>query len=209
MKVSERGVLKCRQCDARRDSAHFRRVSPREITSAKSLARASLDARFTRALDRMWIAFQPIVSWEERRVVGYEALLRSEEPTLQNPSELLATAERLGRLHELGRAIRGRVASEAVGAPRGVQIFVNLHAADLNDDQLYIAGSAFANIAERVVLEITERASRGVVRARHARRARMRSSSGLSLRATRARFSRAALVTRSRLRCHARPRAAR
>ena len=122
----------------------------------------------------LWIAFQPIVSWEERRVVGYEALLRSEEPTLQNPSELLATAERLGRLHELGRAIRGRVASEAVGAPRGVQIFVNLHAADLNDDQLYVAGSAFANIAERVVLEITERASRGVVRARHARRGQLR-----------------------------------
>ena len=56
------------------------------------------------------MAFQPIIGWAERRVFGYEALLRSDEPLMKNPAEMLDAAERLGRLHELGRTVRASVA---------------------------------------------------------------------------------------------------
>jgi EAL domain-containing protein (putative c-di-GMP-specific phosphodiesterase class I) len=128
--------------------------------TAKSLGdRASLEARFGSSLERLWMAYQPIVNWKERRVFGYEALLRSSEPTLPSPPEILDAAERLGRLYDLGRVIRRRVAEEAVHAPAGIKFFVNLHASDLNDDELFELASPLARIADRVVLEITERAS--------------------------------------------------
>jgi EAL domain-containing protein (putative c-di-GMP-specific phosphodiesterase class I) len=122
--------------------------------------RASLEVRFSSGLDLMWMAFQPIVEWGQRRIFGYEALLRSEEPLMKNPAHMLDAAERLGRVHELGRAIRAMVARVAVSPESpAVKLFVNLHSADLNDDELYSPKSPLSKIATRVVLEMTERAS--------------------------------------------------
>ena len=121
--------------------------------------RAALEVRFTLGLDLMWMAFQPIVAWRERRVFGYEALLRSDEPMMKNPADILDAAERLGSLEKLGRAVRASVAASAAQAPEGTKLFVNLHSADLNDDELYSTKSPLSKIASRVVLEITERAS--------------------------------------------------
>lgn len=122
--------------------------------------RAALEVRFSWGVSLMWMAFQPIVEWRARRVFGYEALLRSDEPLMKNPADILDAAERLGRIHELGRAVRGKVAAaidsvDVVGA----KLFVNLHSADLNDDALYAPEAPLSRIAERVVLEVTERAS--------------------------------------------------
>jgi EAL domain-containing protein (putative c-di-GMP-specific phosphodiesterase class I) len=105
------------------------------------------------------MAFQPIIGWAERRVFGYEALLRSDEPLMKNPAEMLDAAERLGRLHELGRTVRASVAADAPKAPEEAKLFVNLHSADLNDEELYSAQAPLSRIATRVVLEVTERAS--------------------------------------------------
>jgi EAL domain-containing protein (putative c-di-GMP-specific phosphodiesterase class I)/ActR/RegA family two-component response regulator len=126
--------------------------------------RASLEARFASALEQLWMAYQPIVSWRERRVFGYEALLRSGDPALKNPGEFLEVAERLGRLHDLGRTIRARVAKAAHEAPEEALLFVNLHASDLNDDELFAEQSSLAPIARRLVLEVTERASMDAVK---------------------------------------------
>jgi|HubBroStandDraft_6_1064221.scaffolds.fasta_scaffold83710_4 EAL domain-containing protein (putative c-di-GMP-specific phosphodiesterase class I) len=122
--------------------------------------RAALEVRFSRALNQLWVAFQPIVGWRERRVFGYEALLRSDDPVMRSPADILDAAERLARLHELGRAVRAKVA-EAAGAleSEGIKLFVNLHSADLNDEELYSAAAPLSKIAKRVVLEVTERAS--------------------------------------------------
>src|SRR5262249_17876112 len=38
--------------------------------------RASLENRFSCALEGLWMAYQPIVSWSEKKVYAYEALLR-------------------------------------------------------------------------------------------------------------------------------------
>ena len=133
------------------------------LTSKKLGDLSSLESRFTSAIQRLWMAYQPIVDWKERRVFGYEALLRSAEPSLPSPPEILDAAERLGRLRELGRTIRARVADEAEKAPADLKFFVNLHAVDLNDDDLF-TNSPLTKMAGRVILEITERASLEVVK---------------------------------------------
>jgi EAL domain-containing protein (putative c-di-GMP-specific phosphodiesterase class I) len=121
--------------------------------------RASLDARFNGALEKLWVAFQPIVHWAERKTVAYEALIRSDEPTLRSPVDLLDAAERLDRMQDLGRRIRLLISEAVREAPPDALLFINVHARDLNDDELFAPTSPLAPIAERVVLELTERAS--------------------------------------------------
>jgi EAL domain-containing protein (putative c-di-GMP-specific phosphodiesterase class I)/CheY-like chemotaxis protein len=119
--------------------------------------RVGLEVAFERALGSLSIAYQPLVRLQKREIYGYEALLRSREPHLPNPLALLEAAERLGRLHELGRAIRAKIAS--VEFPKGCVLFVNLHPTDLDDEKLYEEAPALLSVADRVVLEITERAT--------------------------------------------------
>lgn len=120
--------------------------------------RAGLAASFDRALESMWIAFQPILDVRRHTVFAYEALMRSEDPTLPSPGQLLDAAERLGRLSELGCRVRELAAKGFDAAPAGVHLFVNLHPLDLTDPSLLEAGAPLSRIADRVVLEITERA---------------------------------------------------
>jgi EAL domain-containing protein (putative c-di-GMP-specific phosphodiesterase class I)/CheY-like chemotaxis protein len=121
--------------------------------------RAGLDARFDRALEQLWVAFQPIVRWSERAVFGYEALVRSDEPTLNTPRLLFDAAERLGRERDVGRAVRAAVADAAPLAPAETMLFLNVHALDLGDETLYGTGAPLTRHAGQVVLEITERTS--------------------------------------------------
>jgi EAL domain-containing protein (putative c-di-GMP-specific phosphodiesterase class I) len=121
--------------------------------------RAALEGRFQAAQGGIWMAFQPIVSYRKRAVHAYEVLLRSEEPTLAGPSELIRAAEELGRLSDLGRAVRAKSAEAMAQLPKDVLLFVNLHPVDLNDPALYNPDSPLARASSRVVLEITERSS--------------------------------------------------
>lgn len=144
----------------RREALAARRA--RELAAEMQRAaagRARLSDDFSRALEGLWMAFQPIVRRSERELYGYEALVRSTHARLGRPDEILKAAEQLGRLGELGRAIHARVARAARAAPEGSAILVNLHPWDLRDESLLGAGTPLAEIANRVVLEITERAS--------------------------------------------------
>jgi EAL domain-containing protein (putative c-di-GMP-specific phosphodiesterase class I) len=134
--------------------------------------RSGLEARFGNGLAGLWIAFQPIVAWGDRRTYGYEALLRTTEPTMKSPLAFFEAAEQLGRERELSRVIRARAAM--VAPPDGASLFVNLHASDLGDDELYSTDSPLTKIADRVVLEITERMSLDNVDDLDARIARLR-----------------------------------
>jgi EAL domain-containing protein (putative c-di-GMP-specific phosphodiesterase class I) len=118
-----------------------------------------LEERFERALEGLWIAYQPIVLWPAQQVYGYEALVRSFDPDLPRPGILFDAAERLGRIQDLGQRIRDAVAQTSSAAPPGAVVFTNLHALDLTNDRLYSTEAALSGIADRVVLEITERAS--------------------------------------------------
>jgi EAL domain-containing protein (putative c-di-GMP-specific phosphodiesterase class I) len=132
-------------------------------TAEQTGERAQLEARFSSALERIWIAYQPIVSWRDRSGVAYEALVRSDEPAMKSPGELFEAATRLCRLHDLGRLIRAQVARSAPLLEGGQSLFVNVHTADLHDEDLFARDAPLSRFAERVVLEITERAALGEV----------------------------------------------
>src|SRR3954469_10010863 len=68
-----------------------------------------LASRFEGALEKLWVAYQPIVSWPTQHVFGYEALLRSADADLSTPGKLLDAAERLGRVQELGQRVRDAI----------------------------------------------------------------------------------------------------
>ena len=120
--------------------------------------RASLEARLARAMETLWIAYQPIVSWSRRTTFAHEALVRNEEPTLRSPPDLFEAAERVGRLQDLGRVIRSQVAQTLAAHPTDGLLFVNLHALEMEDDSLLAPDAPLSQYASRIVLEVTERA---------------------------------------------------
>lgn len=135
--------------------------------------RVGLEAAFVRALNSLHMVYQPIVHTDGSGF-GSEALVRCREPLFPHPGALFLAAERLGRLFELGRAIR-----EAVGhtlAQQGLPgfAFVNLHPLELNDDSLLDPRSPLSRFAPSVVLEVTERAHLDNVRNVTDRVARLR-----------------------------------
>jgi len=121
--------------------------------------RLGLEASFDRTIDTLWMAYQPIIRASDGTLFGYEALLRSTDKTLPHPGAILDAAERLNRVEELGRTIRSAAARSFAEASPSALLFVNLHSRDLMDETLFMLEAPLSNIAERVVLEITERAS--------------------------------------------------
>ncbi len=126
--------------------------------------RAGLTARFDRALETLTMAFQPIVDLSRQTIFGYEALVRPSEPSISNPGALLAAAERLERLPELGRRIRDLSAAAFDKAPADASLLVNLHTRDLLDPDLFRRDARLSGHAERVILEVTERSTLDDVR---------------------------------------------
>jgi EAL domain-containing protein (putative c-di-GMP-specific phosphodiesterase class I)/CheY-like chemotaxis protein len=120
---------------------------------------AGLAVSFERALDTLWLAFQPIVDARKKRTVAYEALLRTREPSMPNPTAVIDTAERLGQVHVLGRKVRALAAAAVARMPADAQIFVNLHPMELTDPELHDPRAPLSAHAARVVLEITERSA--------------------------------------------------
>jgi EAL domain-containing protein (putative c-di-GMP-specific phosphodiesterase class I)/ActR/RegA family two-component response regulator len=133
---------------------------------------AGLDALFQSALDALFMSFQPIVSWSQHEIVGYEALVRSREPRMAAPGTLFDAAKRLNRFRDLSRKIR-------VLAPQSFQdpstrLFLNVDVSDLEDELLYDRNSPLAKMSERVVVELTERVSLESIQDAHQRVARLR-----------------------------------
>ena len=119
--------------------------------------RAGLHTSFDRALETLSVHFQPIVDRRSRKTAGFEALMRSREPSIPNPGAMLEAAERLGRIHEVGRRVR-ELATAAFRPPSDdMLLFVNLHPADLLDADLYNRNAPLSKLADHVILEITER----------------------------------------------------
>jgi EAL domain-containing protein (putative c-di-GMP-specific phosphodiesterase class I) len=126
---------------------------------ATAQATRALKSSFKRAVDTLWLAFQPILAADGREVYGHEVLLRSDEPNLTDPVQVLEAAELLGSLDELGRVIRHRAVEAFMQLPSEGLMFVNLHPKDLADPALFLKSEPLSSIAQRVVLEITERSS--------------------------------------------------
>lgn len=122
-----------------------------------------LERSFEQSLEQLFMVHQPIVESNGSDIFGYESLVRSHGSELTNPGALFDAAERLGRLHDLGRRVRSLVAERMEVAPRGAVTFVNVHPMDLDDDELYLRTAPLSRFAKRVVLEITERSTLAAV----------------------------------------------
>jgi len=133
--------------------------SPPRNRRAKGNDLAALRVSLDRALSSLWMAYQPIVRAATGSLFGYEALLRSDDPALPDPSAFLDAAERLGRVYDVGRAVRRKASQSMDHLPSPALLFVNLHAIELDDETLTCPSAPLTAIASRVVLEITERAS--------------------------------------------------
>jgi EAL domain-containing protein (putative c-di-GMP-specific phosphodiesterase class I) len=153
VKVIEGAVRLYKQARLKREALAVCEAMP-STGASRLTTRRALD----RALGTMYMAFQPVVSMSLQRIVAYEALLRTGDDELAQPGAMLAAAEQLDRMNELGRAIRERCAAAAAQLPQGVILLVNLHPGELLDEALFEGSSPLAGIAGKVVLEITERA---------------------------------------------------
>ena len=120
--------------------------------------RRTLKANFERALASVWIAYQPIVTASDTRVFAQEALLRTRDSNLPDPTTLLDAAERIGRLSELGQLVRSSAAEQIKRAPGDWSFFINLHPHEIGAIDLLMHGP-MRELSSRIVLEITERAS--------------------------------------------------
>jgi EAL domain-containing protein (putative c-di-GMP-specific phosphodiesterase class I) len=121
--------------------------------------RAGLEVRFERAMELLYMVFQPVVSWAARSVFAYEAYVRSREPSMLSPRELFDSAERLGRLSELTARIHQLCSERLASLPEYALLFVNLHVSELVHAIDFERASALVPVAHRVVLELTERAA--------------------------------------------------
>ncbi len=156
--------------------AATKRVALHELgTHAGEGTRVALEAAFERALEGLWIAFQPIITAGSGTLFGYEALMRSAEPSLGQPEALLDAAERLGRLGDLGQRAR-HLALAALTENQDWTLFLNLHPHDLSDDALLDDLLERPDRLDRIVLEVTERASLDTVPAAGNRIASLRAT---------------------------------
>jgi EAL domain-containing protein (putative c-di-GMP-specific phosphodiesterase class I) len=156
---------------ARLQRKYFEQVDGNMLAVAD---RAGLDTTLDRALASLWVAFQPIVRAADSSVFAQEALMRSAEPSLPHPRAFLEAAERVDRVHEVGREVRAEIAGAIESSVEDWTFFVNLHPQDLLDPALYYPESPLSRSARRVVLEVTERTSLEHLRDLASRVARLR-----------------------------------
>ncbi len=111
------------------------------------------------ALAGLFMLYQPLVRALDGSVYAYEALMRSRSVHLPGPLQMLAAAEALGRMPELGRAVRACVAETLYDSPDcDASVFVNLHPLELTIEGLLGPDDPLLPFATRVVYEVTERA---------------------------------------------------
>lgn len=138
---------------ARKREQARRREAPVAGDAILRPSRREIDGQLTQALSSLWMAYQPIVWARDGSLFGHEALVRSAERALPDPGALFSAAEELGRVKEVGRAVRALVAADLRD---GVTRFLNVHPTDLADEELYRRADALTVRSRQVVLEITE-----------------------------------------------------
>ncbi len=125
----------------------------RQITESKArLLERAIDER------AFVMHFQPIVEAATMGIFGQEALVRCQRSEFANPYVLFDVAEKTDRLQLLTRHLRRLTVDRSQSMPEGQVLFLNLHPLDLEDPELYNPPDWLEAMADRTVLEITERA---------------------------------------------------
>jgi len=110
------------------------------------------------ALDRLRPQLAPICSWSRSRLVAVQATAITEEPPLSAGDDPFLVAERVNCVADAGRRVRDALARRIAALPTELDTYVELHAGELADPELYADGSPLAEQASRIVLAIDERA---------------------------------------------------
>jgi diguanylate cyclase (GGDEF)-like protein len=120
------------------------------------------ELRAAMAADLIVPHYQPLVAFEDRRVVGFEALARWNSETLGwvGPDLFIRVAEEIGVIGELGDRLLRRACTDARGWPAGMTLAFNVSALQLRDPTfglrvLRILGETGFD-PRRLELEITE-----------------------------------------------------
>ena len=115
------------------------------------------------ARDQLRAVYQPIVSLESRRIIGFEGLIRPIPPApFADPAELLAAAEANGRLTALDMACIETIVAGAGALPEDAFLTVNLSPPTMEASE-FSSGALLAILArhsiapDRIVIELTER----------------------------------------------------
>lgn len=152
--------LRNKVIDSRMESYDFLAELSEVDGALSGLAR--VEEAFDSALASLRMHYQPIVHAADGSDFAYEALLRCNGPWFASPPRFIAAAELLGRINDVGLAVRTSVARLLASCedPKPT-IFVNLHPAEVRADLLAIPTEPLLPFASHIVLEITERAAIG------------------------------------------------
>ena len=120
------------------------------------------DLRHALSADQFHVAYQPVVSTEHERIVGYEALLRWDHPTRGSvsPAEFIPVAEECGLVEAIGEWVLRTACIEASRWPESVRVAVNVSPIQFANPALpAVVANALAKSGiapRRLELEITE-----------------------------------------------------
>ncbi len=89
------GQARRRALEVHSQEAEDPRPPPSDRVAAGAMDRAAMSVQLDRAIEGMYLVFQPIVKVSERRIVAYEALRRTREPSVTSPCAILDMAEKL------------------------------------------------------------------------------------------------------------------
>ena len=132
---------------AKQDGGGVWRVFVPEMDAAAQ-SRRTLEADLRLALDRdeFELFYQPLVSLAERRVKGFEALIRWRHPIsgLVAPDRFIPLAEEVGLIVPIGEWVLRTACAEAMRWPINVGVAVNLSPIQ------FMQSTATGNIAEQV-----------------------------------------------------------
>ena len=174
--VDELRAAVVKAVEAKTAATMYRRaVAMMAKTSEASHSMTLRKTDFREALDTLYVDYQPIVHAKRMTIVGYEALVRTRNETLFRPRDLLSAAEEFGAIPELGRRVRQAVEETIGDFPKESLVFINLHALEMLDEQLYSSANPLRHHAARVVFELTEQARLGSITRADSRFATLRS----------------------------------
>jgi diguanylate cyclase (GGDEF)-like protein len=142
----------------------YRFFEPR--MEARVLERQSLEIDLRRALagEQFELYYQPVFAARQRKLVGFEALIRWNHPTRGrvSPLDFIALAEELGLITQMGDWIINEACRQAASWPSDLVVAVNVSARQFVNHDLYsVVTQALAanNLApSRLEIEITESA---------------------------------------------------
>lgn len=128
--------------------------------------RVQLETDMRTAIERgeMHLAYQPVISLVDDQIIGYEALIRWDHPTLGavSPARFIPLAEETGQIVPIGAWVLREACRQAAQLPSDVYVAVNVSPVQLRSPQLLsdltqaLAKNGLP--AKRLEIELTETA---------------------------------------------------